>query len=356
MYNRPSSSNRIDLNSTLSEMVQLCASINSNPRKTSFPNKFKAEVKLASTSTDIMQSFKIPPKRIVSIESPPPTANNDNNAIINEKKKSLASTLDSVQIYYGSNKQTSQTTNKSTLKPDSNTPKGILIDSTKSQDRPKLTKRVSFEDQQCKENIDLISQNYNNPPNITSTASMSLPSSKQQIVAGNNQTNNSNILFSKKQTPTRPSLSEQLAVIADKASQITADIKSSTSGQLTFGTVNSRVNESPILAFPVRSFSIGVLTCRTPTTAYFYQDRMEYVFSHPYQSSIIQLVMFYRDMEHTLLLTTPSPGRLQFRVPRKLVHFATDYDPTRHYITLQLSSSSLYNSIRSIVLPIISRR
>ena len=134
--------------------------------------------------------------------------------------------------------------------------------------------------------------------------------------------------------PLRPSLSEQLSAIANKAGEVTADIKAKAG--IVFD--NPR-GEKPLLTSPAKNFTVGHLQCRYPAPVDFYCDRFEYKFHHPFQNAEIQLVMYYRDMTNASLTASPSPGKLIFRVPRHLVHFAADYDPARHYVVLFLSSS-----------------
>jgi hypothetical protein len=61
-------------------------------------------------------------------------------------------------------------------------------------------------------------------------------------------------------------------------------------------------------------------------------------------------------MQSLTLSPNPQPGKILFRVPRKLVHFASDYDPSKHYVTLFLSSSLALESIRAEVMPLIHGR
>lgn len=61
-------------------------------------------------------------------------------------------------------------------------------------------------------------------------------------------------------------------------------------------------------------------------------------------------------MQSLTLSPNPQPGKIHFRVPRKLVHFASDYDPSKHYVTLFLSSSLALERIRGEILPLIPGR
>lgn len=101
---------------------------------------------------------------------------------------------------------------------------------------------------------------------------------------------------------------------------------------------------------------INLIYFRYPAPAVFYRDRLEYTFHHPFQSAEIHLILYYRDMQGLTLSPNPQPGKIHFRVPRKLVHFASDYDPTKHYVTLYLSSSLALENIRNEILPLVPGR
>lgn len=336
-----------DINSRLSEMINLC-SVPGSAR--SFPNKLKNEVKLASTDLQVSK----PTNRVIIsrdvLSTSLPNGNNINQLMQTEKKR-MSPAMDALQIYYGGkgsvgsnvnpkksipeDKPQAVTTTSSQMPSLTTEPqiiKGILVDATKQGTKPKLLKRVSFE-----------STGVENVENKSEISLLVKPVAKASPKFG----------LPIKQ-PTRPSLSDQLAAIADTASQITAGIKASSSGQHAFAGERCDM-ETALTSFPVRSFSIGTLTCRSPNTAIFYHDRMEYSFSHPFQPALIQLVLYYRDLDAVLLLASPSPGRLQFRVPRRLVHFATDYDPTRHNIVVQFSSSMSFSSVKACIIPLLRK-
>lgn len=77
--------------------------------------------------------------------------------------------------------------------------------------------------------------------------------------------------------PTRPSLSQQLAVIGQQANQLTSDIRSkygmrplTTSSLLSVGSGGSKqltggISNNVVLTMPAKRFSIGTLTCRYPS-------------------------------------------------------------------------------------------
>ena len=145
--------------------------------------------------------------------------------------------------------------------------------------------------------------------------------------------------------PVRPSLSEQLSAIADKASDVTSDIRAKA------GMERSAFAEKPLHVTPARNFTVGHLQCRYASSVEFFADRFEYKFHHPFQNTEILLVMYFKDMNNVSLTQSPTPGKLIFRVPRHLVHFASDYDPTKHYVVLYLSSSTDIDYIRNNIMP-----
>ena len=89
----------------------------------------------------------------------------------------------------------------------------------------------------------------------------------------------------------RPSLSDQLASIGAKADALTADIKTK-AGMSTDGIGGS--NDVPIFVVPSKCLSVGTLNCRFPSPARFFRDRIEYTFHHPFESTEVEMVMFYR--------------------------------------------------------------
>ena len=65
-------------------------------------------------------------------------------------------------------------------------------------------------------------------------------------------------------------------------------------------------------------------------------------------------MLYYKDMQSLAVSPNPQPGKMYFRVPRRLVHFAADYDPIKHYVVLYFSSSSTLQTIRSDIMPLIN--
>lgn len=134
--------------------------------------------------------------------------------------------------------------------PSTNGPKGILSNPTSKISKGK---RVTW-------NIDLESDIPSRPdspytpdPANSVVISNSLPNVEQKST---NSTAKKPLFQIPK--PTRPSLSEQLSMIANRASDITADIKAKA------GIVDnsSGTSDQPIFTSPAKNFTVGNLQCR----------------------------------------------------------------------------------------------
>lgn len=150
----------------------------------------------------------------------------------------------------------------------------------------------------------------------------------------------------------RPSLSEQLAAIGDKADALTKTIREN-AGMKPVSDV-----DRPLFTTPSTNFNVGRLACRFPSPVHFYTSRVEYTFHHPYEATEIAMVMYYQDMSQVVLSdsSSSSPFRLSFRVPRRLIHFGDDYDPSKSdsVVTIDLPTGLAVNQIRRQVLPLIT--
>jgi hypothetical protein len=89
-----------------------------------------------------------------------------------------------------------------------------------------------------------------------------------------------------------------------------------------------------LMTMAVRSFAVGNLCSRQAYPVFFYADRAEYSFYHPYEPTEIRMIMYYRDMIQVSL----QGLRFSFRVPNQLRAFKGDYDPSNplHLITIQV--------------------
>jgi hypothetical protein len=149
----------------------------------------------------------------------------------------------------------------------------------------------------------------------------------------------------------RPSLSEQLASIGQNASDITASIKKKA------GITDSEMKSSALYSCPAKSFSVGNLQARMCTSlVYFYPNRCEYVFHHPYQTSTeIHMTMYYADYQSVKL----ANNKFKFHVAANLHQCFTssDYDPSNsnHFIVIEFASSLSMAEVQKKVLPLIRR-
>lgn len=145
----------------------------------------------------------------------------------------------------------------------------------------------------------------------------------------------------------RPSLSEQLASIGANAAALTQDIRAKAG--LDKG---GNVGDPPLLTFPARGFTVGTLSCRYPSPISFYQDRMEYVFHHPFENTEIRMVMYYRDIIGPVVVG----NKLRYKLPRALTHFPSDFDPNnpQHQITVEFTSNGAASSVKQRVFPLMT--
>jgi hypothetical protein len=126
----------------------------------------------------------------------------------------------------------------------------------------------------------------------------------------------------------RPSLSEQLAAIGSEAETLTLNIKKKA------GIAADSETDQPLYVYPTKNLSIGTLSCRYPSPARFYRDRIEYTFHHPFENMEIEMHMYYRDLLNASVVGT----KLRFKLPRRLVHFLSDFDPSNpnHVVMIEL--------------------
>ena len=206
---------------------------------------------------------------------------------------------------------------------------------------------------------------------------------KDKQTATSTSSSSSSSSSKRKSSSFRPSLSDQLAQIGAKASAITSEIRSKNPQESFFSSsLNSAISlgrnsnaiymhsgsgaeESSasssyegvgvgmLFSMPSKSFSVGSLTCKYPSPALFYSDRLEYAFNHPYEATCISMVVFYRDMQTVNIVGT----KLRFKLPRKLSLFLGDFDPHNplHMIVLEVTTASSISAIRDKVLPLIAQ-
>jgi hypothetical protein len=144
----------------------------------------------------------------------------------------------------------------------------------------------------------------------------------------------------------RPSLSEQLSAVGSKASEITAEIRRNFEGTISAAATEHSTYNSPQCTVPTSSISVGTLRGKYPAPVFFFADRCEFQFCHPYQACEVHMVMYYRDMSSRALLAR----HFSFHIPRRLVHFYKDYDPARSdEVTLEFAAASAADLVRRSV-------
>ena len=148
----------------------------------------------------------------------------------------------------------------------------------------------------------------------------------------------------------RPSLSEQLSSIANQADALTKSIRKNAG-------LEEDASSHAIYSCPARSFVVGNLTARICTSlVYFYSDRCEYKFNHPYETSVeILMVMYYRDMKSIKL----ANNKFVFHLSSTLHQCFTtsDYNPNNmnHNIIVEFTSQLSMNEVKNKIFPLIKR-
>eukprot|EP01035_Chromulina_nebulosa_P034858 gene34858-46828_t len=167
------------------------------------------------------------------------------------------------------------------------------------------------------------------------------------------ENNRNRISSNLSKNPIRPSLSEQLAMITAQAETLTKEIRSLDKIRNMKEDLSPHHNEFQLLfTMPAKYFEIGTLTCRYPSPVFFYTDRCEYIFSHPYESASIKMIMHYKDM----ISATVANFSFKFKLPKKLAHFSADFDPTNpnHSIKIELATKINSDTIKYKIIPLIT--
>ena len=139
----------------------------------------------------------------------------------------------------------------------------------------------------------------------------------------------------------RPSLSDQLAAIGSEAASLTLNIRQKA------GLATDSESDPPLFVFPTKNLSIGTLNCRYPSPVRFFRDRIEYVFHHPFESMEVEMHMYYRDILQPVIVV----GKLRFKLPRRLIHFISDFDPSNHNHVVSIELGTSHNNSNHCFLP-----
>ncbi len=138
----------------------------------------------------------------------------------------------------------------------------------------------------------------------------------------------------------RPTLSAQLAKIGRQAEQVTAALSAS---------FELARHDDALLSAPAKAFVVGKLQAKLPATVHFLRDRCEYEFAHPFEPTVIHMVMYFGDFVDPVV----SPRALCFRVSGDLMHYGRDYDPrnSAHVVRIDLHSEHDAKQIADFLAP-----
>ena len=148
----------------------------------------------------------------------------------------------------------------------------------------------------------------------------------------------------------KPSFSSQLKLIGSIAEQNIADIK-----EIGFIRASQYERKEPIchedsdvvLSMPTKCITIGFTSCKYPAPIHFYRDRCEFLFYHPFETSEIYMVVWYRDMISFSFICR----KFSFKLLRQLCHFPFDYDPNNplHHIVVELTCNDALLSVKKCI-------
>ena len=204
---------------------------------------------------------------------------------------------------------------------------------------------------------------YLQPKTITKEAKANIEIiPKTRINAKKKSLNNSNSSCCGSKTQAklkRPSLSEQLASIGANIDSVTENMKKgraylqSGNNDVVIRSRNTSASTDPSTLFsaPTRSFGVGNLISKYPTPVTFYKNRCEYEFYHPYENTVILMIMYYADLKNLSI----QGYKIRFKVPRKLALFLADFDPNNpfHLIVIELASELSMDQFQQKVKPLI---
>lgn len=139
----------------------------------------------------------------------------------------------------------------------------------------------------------------------------------------------------------RPSLTQQLRSIAQAAENVTTGILER------HGDIQA-IRSGCLFTVPSQSFRVGKLESRFPSPVHVFRDRCEYVFHHPFETSQIKMVMYFKDM--TRISTSRASRKFRFKIDHLLHHYLRDYDPRdeNHFVEIIFASGMDLDRVRSL--------
>ena len=127
----------------------------------------------------------------------------------------------------------------------------------------------------------------------------------------------------KKKRSVRPSLSEQLANIGAKASEVTKNLRQKHN-------LDSDSSGKPLYTAPSLKFVVGRLESKIPSPVEFFHDHVAYAFNHPYQNNQILMKMYYVHMSQKYFKKSMNAYVFEFKISSPLKHYGIDYDPGKY--------------------------
>eukprot|EP00658_Telonema_sp_P-2_P034777 TRINITY_DN25381_c0_g1_i2.p1 TRINITY_DN25381_c0_g1~~TRINITY_DN25381_c0_g1_i2.p1 ORF type:complete len:231 (+),score=22.82 TRINITY_DN25381_c0_g1_i2:167-859(+) len=167
-------------------------------------------------------------------------------------------------------------------------------------------------------------------PNLASKPSLSLPSGVAKRRTANR--------------PARALLSHALSGAVAGIDDLISDLRAARSKS------GVSAQDRIVLECQCSGFSVGCAASTLGATVKFTDKAAVYLFEHD-QRGRIDMTMKYMDMRQLTVTAT----RLQFKVRRKLEHFANEYDPARRadYLTIDFSSPADVKQFLETVRPLI---
>lgn len=157
--------------------------------------------------------------------------------------------------------------------------------------------------------------------------------------------------------PRRPSLSSQLASFMGQQDQLLGEIrqmndnkarpvgeKTLSGGSNSYCSSNNEAKihkPTPVMTVSTRLLKVGDLASKFPAPVSFFIDHCRYSFHHPFMNLVIDMEMYYRDMEFIVLDTRKKS--FHFKIMHHLIHFAKDYFPLKnaqHCLCIDLNSET----------------
>ena len=143
----------------------------------------------------------------------------------------------------------------------------------------------------------------------------------------------------------RPSLSEQLANIGNRAEEITQSIVKRHGLEQDHGQKTGGL----LFSMPSQQFTVGRVDCKFPSPVQFYSNKCAYTFHHPFSPKEIHMHMYYRDMQQVAI--RGGGLTLAFKVMKQLEQFGLDYQAAHphHFVQITFVSKTAMQRVRQLL-------